>query len=283
MNLSLQEFLNYPLFEFQGKSFTPFQLVIIALLVVFFKFVGRIVYGRVERFMHMQSGIDIRRAGNLLQVMKYLSYVVLVILVLQILDLDVSLFLAGSAALLVGVGLGLQQVFYDLAAGLFILFEGQVNNGDVVEIDGLVGRVQKIGFRTSLVVTKDEIVIIIPNSKFITDNVVNWSEGNNSTRFKIKVGVAYGSDLKLVRDTLLQCAYEHKSVTKHLEPVVIFSDFGNSSLDFELYFWSEDVWRMEVISSELRFRIDELFRERGVVVPFPQQDLHIVSSSVPLS
>ena len=125
--------------------------------------------------------------------------------------------------------------------------------------------------------TRDDIVMIIPNSKFINENVVNWTHSNDNTRFHLKVGVAYGSDVDKVKFILEKCANDHPSVTKNPKPSVRFTDFGNSSLDFELLFHSNSVFRVENVKSELRFMIDREFRRSEVVIPFPQRDLHIRS------
>lgn len=141
----------------------------------------------------------------------------------------------------------------------------------------MVGRVKDIGVRTTKVVERDNIILIIPNSKFTSDNVINWSHMDQKSRFNVAVGVAYGSDVRLVEKVLLECANECNEVVKNPHPFVRFEDFGDSSLDFKLFFWSSNSFFVEQTKSKLRFAIDQKFRENGVTIPFPQRDLHIMS------
>ena len=131
------------------------------------------------------------------------------------------------------------------------------------------------GFRTTKIESRDNIILIIPNSKFIEENVINWSIIEQRTRFYVGVGVAYGSDVELVRKILEECAHEHEEITNSPKPFVRFYDFGNSSLDFQLYFWTNNAFRVENIKSDLRFSINRKFKENGVTIPFPQRDVHI--------
>jgi len=135
--------------------------------------------------------------------------------------------------------------------------------------------VKNIGFRTTKIENRDNIIMIIPNSRFIGENVINWSHIEQKTRFSVDVGVAYGSDVELVKKVLLECAYKHQEVTDYPKPFVRFLDFGNSSLDFQLYFWTDNAFRVENIKSDLRFAINNIFKKNGITIPFPQRDVHI--------
>ena len=207
------------------------------------------------------------------QILSYFIYVIAIFMVIDILGIQFTLLLGGLAALLVGIGLGLQQTFNDLVSGIILLFERSIEVGDVIEFEGIVGAVQRIGVRTSHIETRDHIIIIVPNSKLITDRVINWSHFDDKARFRIPVGVAYGSDTRLVEEVLLEVARENEQVLDVPSPTVQFRDFGNSSLDFLLFFWSREYISIERIKSELRFEIDLKFRENGITIPFPQRDL----------
>jgi len=209
---------------------------------------------------------------------KYLIWVVAITMMLQAIGLKVTGLIASSAALLVGVGMGLQQIFNDIISGIFLLFEGVVKVDDVVELDEFVGQVQEIGIRTTKILTRDHIVMIVPNSRFIENDVINWSTMDETTRFKVKVGVAYGSDVALVEKVLLSCAEEHPKVSKNMKPRVRFEDFGDSSLDFQLFFYTDNGFLVEWIKSDLRHCIDRKFRENGIQIPFPQRDVHFYPS-----
>lgn len=209
------------------------------------------------------------------QILTYFIYVVAIFILIEALGIQFTVLLGGLAALLVGIGLGLQQTFTDLISGIILLFERTIEVGDVIEMDGMIGAVERIGIRTSLMETRDNIMVIIPNSDLIENKVINWSHFDDKARFHISVGVAYGSDTQLVKKLLLESAIEHELVLETPSPSVQFKDFGNSSLDFLLFFWSDEYLVIEKTKSALRFTIDEKFRANGVTVPFPQRDLWI--------
>jgi len=251
-----------------------------ALLVVFGAFVAlRAGWLAIRR--RIASNPDQRsRLLSAYQLFRYVVWIVAITIVLQILDIDLTFLIAGSAALLVGLGLGIQGTFNDIISGIILLMEGSVRVGDVLEVDGLVGRVTEINLRTSTIFSRDGMNVIVPNHNFINENVVNWSHNALETRFNIKVGVAYGSDERTVREVLMTCAKEHPMVIVDDEahPIVVrLADFGDSALMYELFFWSQRIFRIENVKSDIRFAILQRFRETGVVIPFPQRDIHIVT------
>lgn len=216
---------------------------------------------------------------SLYQILKYIIWLVSISLILQTLGISISVLLAGSAALLVGIGLGLQQTFNDFISGLILLIEGTTKIGDVLQIDGDVIIIQNIGLRTSIGLNRDDIIIIIPNSSITSNKVINWSHQSRKTRFRIGVGVAYGSDVDLVITTLVASASEHPDITDKNLIEARLVDFGNSSLNFELLFFSDNVFRIEKVKSDIRKIINRKFIENGIVIPFPQMDLYIKSNS----
>ncbi len=216
-------------------------------------------------------------------ILKYIIIVATIIIILESVGVKVTLLLAGSAALLVGLGLGIQQLFNDIVSGFILLFERTITIEDIIEVDGMVARVKKIGLRTSEVETRDDIIIIVPNSRLVSEKVINWSHNRAFTRFKIKVGVAYGSDVELVRTILKECVEANENVSKEKEPNVRFVDFGDSSLDFVVLFWSDKMFRIDDAKSDIRFMINEKFKENGIRIPFPQRDLHIISNATNLN
>jgi small-conductance mechanosensitive channel len=142
-------------------------------------------------------------------------------------------------------------------------------------VDDTVALVKEIGLRTSIVETRDGIAMIIPNHKLVSEKLINWSSNDTITRFSIKVGVAYGSDVKLVEKLLSETAWKHSKVITNPTPLILFKDFGESSLDFELIFWTNQLFVIEQVKSDLRFMIDEAFRANNIEIPFPQRDLHV--------
>ncbi len=224
------------------------------------------------------SQLEKGKSRSIYLIIKYFIYVIAITLFIESLGFNITIVIASLSALLVGLGLGIQHIFNDLISGFIILFDRSIKIGDVVEIeDELVGRVIKINLRTSVVITRDDVEVIIPNSKFTGENITNWTHNSTMSRFDIVVGVAYGSDVRLVENLLIKAANDHKLVARKPLPTVYFIDFGDSSLDFRLMFYSEDNFRIEKIKSDLRFEIDKLFRENNVTIPFPQRDVHMYS------
>ena len=182
-------------------------------------------------------------------------------------------------ALGIGLGFGLQNIFNNFVSGLILLFERPIQVGDVVEVNGIWGKVNKINVRSTLVQTYDNASLIIPNSEFISNQLKNWSFKDSRIRRKITVGVAYGSDLNLVRQTLMEVAENHPKVLAEPQPDILFEDFGDSALVFKLRIWTLVDYALST-DTEIRFEIDRLFRKRNIQIPFPQQDIHFQSTLV---
>ncbi|APD06438.1 putative MscS family protein [Flavobacteriaceae bacterium UJ101] len=216
---------------------------------------------------------------TLYKIVKYIVYVVVILAILRSFGINIDMLLAGSAALFVGLGMGMQQFFMDFISGIMILFDETLAAGDIIQIEDQVGRVEQINFRTTVMITRDDRVVIIPNHKFLSEYLYNWTQNSDITRFHLSVGVAYGSDTKLVADLLKKVAMEHPHVENRPDPVIIFSEFGDNSLNFQLYFYTDQPLQSPKIKSDLRFMIDKEFRAHNVSIPFPQRDLHIISPS----
>ncbi|PKA82181.1 mechanosensitive ion channel-like protein [Ulvibacter sp. MAR_2010_11] len=209
---------------------------------------------------------------------KYVTYIIVVFSVLSLGGINITPFLAASAALLVGLGLALQELFQDIIAGIFIIIDKSLLVGDVIEIEGKVGRVMEIKLRTTRALTRDDKIIIIPNHKFITDTIYNYTQNHRTTRELVRVGVAYGSDTKKVEKLLLESVASQKGVLKTPKPFVLFEDFGDSALVFSICFFITDSFVDPRIKSEIRFRIDTLFRDNNITIPFPQRDVHLFTN-----
>lgn len=195
---------------------------------------------------------------------------------LSTLGVDLTALWAGSAALLVGVGIGLQGFFNDVVSGFVLLFEGGVAVGNVLEVDGELVRVERIDLRSTRVVTVTGELIVLPNSKVAGEAVTNLTQGDSAMRIRVDVGVAYGSDVELVMRLLAEAMAEQPEVLSTPAPAVFFQDFADSSLNFSVTGWLDDPWDRMGIQSRVRMAIDERFRAHNVTIPFPQRDLHIV-------
>ena len=212
--------------------------------------------------------------------LKYLLYTLLVITVLQSSGVDLTVFLTASAALFVGLGFALQHLFQDIISGILIILDQSLHVGDIIEVEGKVGRVFEIRLRTTRALTRDDKVIVIPNHKFLTNSIYNYTQNYKTTRESVKVGVAYGSDIDFVTKILTEIAFSLETILKEPKPFVVFEDFGDSSLVFVLNFYIEDSYNDPKIKSEVRYKIVTAFREHNITIPFPQRDVHITNHNV---
>ncbi len=224
------------------------------------------------------SLIEKSRRFSLFQLARYFVWVISFSMCINIIGFNLTIIMAGSAALLVGIGFGLQNIFSDFISGLIMLVEGKVKVGDVMEVENIVGKVQDINLRTSVLLTRDGYNIIVPNHKFITDNLINWSHQSYERRFEIEIGVSYKSDIDLVTSTILQCCQKQPELINEdpHKPNVRLINFGNSSIDFQLLFWTSEIFSVEQIKSDLRYRIFKAFHENNISIPFPQRDVHLI-------
>jgi len=273
--MNVNDFLEMTLFKTDNFSIIVSEVLLALVILIVTKVFLAIIRRIFVRKIYTLDRVDKGKSQSLFQLIRYVVWILVIMIVLEVIGIKITFLLAGSAALLVGLGLGLQQIFKDIVSGLFLLFEANIKVNDVVELDEEIGRVKDITFRTTKIETRDNIIVIIPNSRFISEDVINWSHINKTTRFHVSVGVAYGSDVQLVKEVLLSCAAAHKQLVKHPVPFVRFLDFGDSSLDFQLFFWTDFAFEVENIKSDLRFAIDAKFREKKIQIPFPQRDVHI--------
>lgn len=200
------------------------------------------------------------------------------LVILQSSGIDLTAFSVAAGGLGLGIGFGLQNIANNLVSGLIVLLERPVKIGDRIEVAGTEGQVVEIRARSTTVLTNDNIAIIIPNSRFITEEVVNWSYADAKVRFRIPVSVGYDSDVRLVERLLLEAARAHPDVLDDPEPAVRFLEFGDSGLLFELRAWTTTlVQRKGKLVSDLNFAILEAFRAHGVTIPYPQRDVHLKS------
>lgn len=270
----VQSWLTYSLFSIGNFHFQATYILKLALIILSV----RLILWTISKYFNRQiksNKIEKGSAYAFRQIFAYILWLAAIIVFLQVIGLNISLLLAGSAALLVGIGLGIQQTFNDFFSGIILLMEGSIKVDDVVEFDDMVCRVKRIGVRSSMVVNRDEISVIVPNSKFTSETVINWTYSEHAARFNVDVGVAYGSDVGLVASLLKEAAIENPKVIKESEPFVRLKDFNESSIDFGVYFWTLNVFSVEQTKSDIRFRILEKFREKGITIPFPQRDLHV--------
>lgn len=273
------EWIDWEIFHF-GKYSLKVSNVIALLIVVIATIVVIAIFKRIIEHPRFKGDkTEERRRHSIFLLIKYFLLVISVIAGIEALGFKVQIILAGSAALLVGIGLGLQSIFSDFMSGIFLLVEGTIKVGEIIEVDGIIGRVEEINLRNSQILTRDNVVVIVPNSKFVTEKVINWSANHDSVRFFLDIGVAYGSDARIVETILKKCMDGMNSIENEPAPYVRFKEFGDSSINFELVFWSQQSFRIDNVKSDLRFRIYDSLKENGISIPFPQRDIHIKTNS----
>ena len=271
---NLRDFLEFNIFSSDKVTLKVYN--IIGVILIFF--IAKLFLWIAKKYLtkkENQQRIDSGKKYSIYQILSYIIYILAILLSVDSIGIKITVLLAGSTALLVGLGLGLQDLFRDMVAGFILLSERTITAGDIVDVGGTIGKIKEIGLRTTSLTTRDDIVLIVPNTKFTSENVVNWTQNRKTVRFSVDVGVAYGSDTTLVKELLIECAKQHSAIKSNPEPYVFFQDFGDSSLNFTLYFMSDNLFRIQQTKSDLRFTIDQKFRENNINIPFPQRDLWI--------
>ena len=265
-----------------GSGNQEVRIAVWTLILVILSFVGARLFLKWIRVLltrNMQEP-DKLKFISFFKFVQYITYIIVGFAVLSASGINVTPFLAASAALLVGLGLALQELFQDVIGGVFIFIDKSLLVGDIVEVDGKVARVIEVTLRTTRAITRDDKIVVIPNHKFISEIIINYTQNHKTTRESVKIGVAYGSDVKKVEALLLQSVSEQRGVLKTPKSFVLFDDFGESALQFSVLFFISDSFSVPKIKSEIRFRIDQLFREHNISIPFPQRDIHIINKTV---
>jgi small-conductance mechanosensitive channel len=272
---TLKKFLDLGYQFGEGEKSIHITVGLLLLLTLAFLLTSTILQG-IRRFFTRKMEVDDKlKFISIFKFIKYLVYVVVILFTMSAAGINITILITASAALFVGLGLALQEIFQDIIGGIFIIVDKSLRVGDIIEIDNKVGKVFEIKLRTTRAITRDDKVIIIPNHKFISDIVYNYTQNHKTTREYIKLGVAYGSDVQLVTKILLEVIKTHRNVLKSPKPFVIFEDFGDSALMFSLNFYITDSFSDPRIKSELRYKIDAEFRNNNITIPFPQRDVHL--------
>ncbi|NET29918.1 mechanosensitive ion channel family protein [Okeania sp. SIO1I7] len=260
----------------------PDLLILVGLVWVLIIGVGGITNILRTRILRV-TGINRGAQEAIATMTKYSLITIGAIVLLQVWGLDLSSITLLASAFGVGIGLGFQDIAKNFGSGLVLLFERPIQVGDFVEIGEYQGTVERIGARSTMIKTFDHVSIIVPNSRFLEAELINWDHDHPVSALRLPVGVAYGSNVEEVRQALLDAAaaaYPH--VLSMPEPQVLFIEFGDSSLNFELRVWTAEPSKQVIIRSELYFKIEAILRERQIEIPFPQQDLHLRSGNLPI-
>jgi len=267
---------SYTLFTFNEQAFTVGQITLLPVLFllayVLIKKSGEFFITRLKK-----RKLD----PDLILLFHRLYFIVCLLLLvfttLAILNVPLGAFAFVSGAVAIGVGFGAQNIINNFISGWILMWEKPIRIGDFLEINDVKGTVETINTRSTRIRRVDGVHLLIPNSQLLENTVVNWTLVDRLARGQVRVGVAYGSPVKLVSQLIHQAAIDHELVLKDPDPLVIFEDFGDNALIFDLFFWinTEGERDLRVIRSDLRFRIEELFAENGIVIAFPQRDIHL--------
>jgi len=246
------------------------------ILIVGFIFVKRIFLFWVRRLLarvHMKE----TTTAAVEKIINYFVIFLIVLFALRVVNMPLTLFTFLGGAVAIGVGFGAQNLINNFISGFIVMAEQPIKIGDLVEIEGMFAMVEEIGARCTRIRTGGNVQILVPNSSFLEKNIINWTLSDKEVRAQVTVGVIYGSPVREVERLMLQVADEHTKVKKAPKPFVLFNDFGDNSLIFDLYFWisMNRIMDRRIIESDIRFHIDELFREAGIVIAFPQRDVHL--------
>lgn len=269
MGTTFNDFLEQEIFSF-GK-YTLYAGEVLVAIVIFI--IGITISKIIKKFIYRNDKIDIGKQFALTQISHYIIITITGFIILNVLGITTDSLLLSSSALLVGIGLGLQNLFLDFVSGIIILLDRSIKVGDVVEVEGIIGKVREIKMRTTTLKTRENKSMIFPNAALTKDKIINFSHVDRLVRFEIAVGVHYDSDVELVEKLMLQVAKENIEVDSKRTPFVWLENFGDSSLDFKLYYFSKSLFTAPRIRNEIRKDILRKFRENGVTIPYPIRTL----------
>lgn len=257
-----------------GKLVIAFAIVVAGMIAVriFNRTVGDRLFGKLH--FRETTSLTVRKILN------YSAYILIFLFALRLINVPLTAFAFLGGAIAIGVGFGAQNLINNFISGFIIMAERPISIGNLIELDGVLGMVEEIGARCTRVRTGENIHILVPNSAFLEKNIINWTLSDHEIRTKVIVGVVYGSPVRKTEELLLKATKENERVLKDPEPFVIFSDFGDNALIFEVHFWISirRVIERKIIESSVRFRVDDLFRDAGIVIAFPQHDVHLDTS-----
>ncbi|MDA9685434.1 mechanosensitive ion channel [Flavobacteriaceae bacterium] len=259
-----------------GKSIVITPKSILVILFAFFitwlflKAFRKIVH----RALSSEAKIKFR---SIFSFFNYFIYIIVALVTMDTLGIDLTGFFAASAALLVGFGLALQTFIQDIISGVFIIADQAVHVGDIIQIDGQIGKVENIKLRTTRAVTRDNKVLIIPNHMFLTKILYNWTENGALIRESVSVGVAYNTDTEFLKEKLVEIALKHPLIHKENKPFVLFEDFGDNALKFTVVFSMSNSFNLHKVKSDLRFSMNKFFNENNIEIPYPQRTVSIIN------
>ena len=272
---NVKEFLDLGFHYGEGEKSIHITVGLLLLLTTAFIITSFFLKWIRKFFTRKMENDDKLKFISIFKFIKYVVYIVVILFTMSAAGINITILITASAALFVGLGLALQELFQDIIGGIFIILDKSLRVGDVVEVDNRVGKVFEIKLRTTRAITRDDKIIIIPNHKFISDIVYNYTQNHKVTRESVFVGVSYGSNVEWVTKILEDVVSDQRAVLKSPKPFVMFDDFGDSALLFSINFFVSDGFTVPRVKSEIRYKIDAEFRKNNITIPFPQRDVHV--------
>ncbi len=274
---TILDILNFKLFTIKNIAITPFLILEMTAFVVVSWIVSKQLQKILKSKLLSRTHLDEGTQFTILRLIHYLIMAIVIYQVINMIGLDLKGLALIAGVLSLGIGFGLQNIASNFASGLIMMFERPVRVGDLISVGDMEGVIKDIKIRSTTISTPDNISVIVPNSVFVSGQVINWTLGDPKIRIHIPVGVAYGSDVQLVTKLLMEIAREHPDVLDNPQPEVWFNEFGDSSLNFELLVWISSPTIRRRVMSDVNYAIEAAFREHGVEIPFPQQDVYVRS------
>ncbi len=273
--VSLRPLASIPLFSLFGTPMTVSDLTAALLALYWFIVASWIVQISVRRLLASRPSVEAGVVESAVTISRYVVLAIGFLLALHILGIDLSTLALIGGALSVGVGFGLQSIVASFISGIVLLFEQALLPGDVIDVNGGIGTVEKVNIRSTTVRTNDNVEVVIPNDVFLTTEVTTFTKTNNRLRIQLPFGVSYASSPHHVKEIAQSVAAKHHQVLAEPTPHLFFRGFGDSSLDFQLAAWIEQPEHAKVIESDLYYMLWDAFEEHGIEIPFPQRDLNL--------
>jgi small-conductance mechanosensitive channel len=267
----MKEFLENSIFEIGNYTLKLYNivsfLIFVAAVIILLMILKRLIY-------HSRS-LDSAKKFSVNKLSRYIIVAIAFLISLHILGVNISVLLAGSAALLVGLGFGLQNLFSDFISGIILLLDRTLKVDDIIEVNGSIYKVLEINFRTTKVLGRDENYVILPNSQLTGNSVINWTHSAVASRFKVNIGVDYSTDILKLMEILKEVVMSNKRILESPQPFVRFEDYGDSALIFSVFFYTNEIFWVEQIKSEIRIEVFKALKENGITIPFPQRVVHM--------
>lgn len=273
----IQGVWTYEIYVIDNRAVTVKKLIVSIFILIIGILVAKFIVRVLTRRLAYYARLKDTTASAIRKMFSIMAYLLVFLFALRMVNIPLAAFAFLGGAVAIGLGFGAQNLINNFISGFIIMGERPISIGDLIEVEGILGQVEDIGARSTRVRTGENIHILVPNSSFLERNITNWTLSDQKIRTRVSVGVIYGSPVEEVKKLLLEATKASERVLRNPEPFVLFADFGDNALIFEVYFWISirQIIERRMIESHLRFRIDALFREAGIVIAFPQRDVHL--------